>query len=925
MTLLLRIVSGLRALFAASRDDRELDEELRGYLDAAIERHMQAGLSREAATRAARIELGSTTAIAQQLREAGWESALESIWQDLRLAARGLCRSPGFTLVAILTLALGIGANSAIFSVVNGLLLRALPVAAPEQLAMVSTPESVANGFPSGWNYVIWKQIHDRPELFGRSVSWTVFRERFDLAQGGETDPVEGLFVSGNFFGELGISMILGRAFAANEDALGAPQSQVAVISYGLWQRRFGGAADVVGRRLTVERVPVEIVGVAPPEFYGPEVGRGFDIAMPLGAAPLVRNEKQWGTLEGRSFLAVMVRLRPDQPMSAATAALRASQRQIVEAALRPGEIWGPYENQLVNNPFTLTPAATGSSELRRQYTRPLITILVIAAVVLLIACANIANLLLARATARDRELSVRRALGATRWRLAQQMLIESLILSAAGAIAGLLFALWGSRMLVAQLSNWFERVTLDVSLDWRVLIFTSAVAILTALLFGTAPAIRASVATASAALTESLSHRGADRSSSRFRGGLVLVQVALSVILLVAAGLFIRTFQRVAAVPLGFASEQVLVVDVNAGRALVEPATRPDFYARMTTAVAELSGVTHAATSLNTPVNHGATLVGDFNVLGQPPIPELDPCVSARSCERRLIVNFVTHDWFATYGIQVRQGRGFLPADTAATPAVVVVNDAFVRKFFPGRDPIGAALSEIAYTPDFKPTPRTIVGVVNDSIDQSLRAPVYPTVYQSLSQWSAVMPVMPPPAEITLSVRAATGSPAQLARSVSNALTAVDHHLAFSFHPLADRVTAARQQEWVVAVLSGFFGVLALGLAAIGLYGITSYAVARRRAEIGIRMALGAQRRDVVQLALRHTLIWSAAGVVLGVIAAAAVTRYTVALLFGVSPLDPATFVAALALLTIVVTFATLVPATRAATVDPMLVLRSE
>ena len=349
--------------------------------------------------------------------------------------------------------------------------------------------------------------------------------------------------------------------------------------------------------------------------------------------------------------------------MTTATAALRAAQRQIIEGTVRPNEIWGSYHENLVKDPFTLTPAAAGTSELRRQYTRPLITILVIAAVVLLIACANVANLLLARATTRDRELSVRRALGATRWRLAQQMLVESLVLSIVGAVAGLFIAFGGSRALVAQLSNWFDRVTLDVSLDWRVLIFTSLVAILTAILFGTAPAIRASLASATAALTESLSHRGPGLSSSRFRGTLVMVQLALSVILLVAAGLFIRTFQRVAAVPLGFTSEHVLVVDVNASRAAVDPAARHDFDARVPAAVAAVPGVTHAATSLNTPVSHGATFVGDFDVLGQPPVSER---------ERRLIVNYVTPDWFATYGIALRQGRGFLPIDTAAAPAVV-------------------------------------------------------------------------------------------------------------------------------------------------------------------------------------------------------------------------------------------------------------
>jgi predicted permease len=395
------------------------------------------------------------------------------------------------------------------------------------------------------------------------------------------------------------------------------------------------------------------------------------------------------------------------------------------------------------------------------------------------------------------------------------------------------------------------------------------------------------------------------------------MIQIALSVVLLVAAGLFIRTFQHVAAVPLGFSSEQVLVVEVNATRAAVDPAARPEFYAGMAAAVAAVPGVTSAAASLNTPVNHGVTLVGDFNVLGRPPVPE---------GERRLIVNYVTRNWFATYGIGIRQGRGFADSDTATAPPVVIVNDSFVRRFFPGRNPVGEALEEIAYVPDWKTTPRTIVGVVNDSVDQLLRDTALPTLYQPLAQWSALMPMgMQSPAQISLSVRAASGSPASLARGITSALTRVDRHLAFSYHPLATRVSDARRQERLVAALSGIFGVLALGLAAVGLYGITSYAVARRRAEIGIRMALGAQRRDVVQLALHQTMRWGAAGVAVGVIASAVLTRYVEALLFGITPLDPVTFIAALIVLILVAALATLVPASRAASIDSASALRCE
>jgi putative ABC transport system permease protein len=417
--------------------------------------------------------------------------------------------------------------------------------------------------------------------------------------------------------------------------------------------------------------------------------------------------------------------------------------------------------------------------------------------------------------------------------------------------------------------------------------------------------------------MTASLSGRApAPAGGARLRGGRVVAQVALSVVLLVAAGLFIRSFQRMAEVPLGFASDRVLVVDVNASRAPIDAASRAAFYERLVTAVQAIPGVTHAAASLNTPVNRGATLVGDFDVLGRAPLPPT---------ERRVIVNHVTSNWFAAYGITVRRGRVIAAGDTVTSAPVVVANDAFVRRFLPDRP---VALGEVvveAYPDGPPPVPRTIVGVVNDTVEQSLRYSAYPMLYQPLAQWGLLMPMMPPPTQISLSVRVASGSPTLLARSVATALTGVDRTLAFSFRPLADQVDAARHQERLVAWLSGFFGALALLLAMIGLYGVTAYGVAQRRAEIGIRMALGARRHDVLHLALRQTTLWTISGVAVGLAAAAAVTRYLEAMLFGITPLDPVTFIGAPVLLALVAGLAALIPAKRAATVDPMVVLRCE
>jgi predicted permease len=840
-----------------------------------------------------------------------WTSWLDSVWRDVRRATRGLRRSPGFAAVAILTLALGIGVNTAIFSVVNGLLLRALPVSAPEQLALVSTRQAVEQGFPSGWNYEIWNQIRLRQDRFAGAVAWTVFPQPLDLAMGGERQPVDGLFVSSNFFSELGVPLLAGRGFTESEDVLGSADGRVAVLSYGFWQRHFGGAANVVGRSLSINRVPVTIVGVTPPRFLGPEVGRSFDVAVPIGAAPLVLNEPEWGGPVGRSYLAVTVRLRDGQTMDAASALLRGMQRQIVQDAMPPNAIWGELQDMQVKDPFALTPVSAGTSELRRQYSRALLTVLVISALVLLIACANVANLLLARSTAGRHELSVRLALGAPRSRLVQQLLVESLVLSVLGAAVGLVLASWGSRALVSQLSTWFDRVVLDVSSDWRVLTFTIVVSVATAVLFGTMPAVRASRAAPSGAL-DSLSDLRSRSRTVHLHGSLVAAQVALSVVLLVAAGLFIRSFAQLGVVPLGFDSERVLVVDINTSRTGIDANTRAAFMERLASAARTVPGVTHAAASLNTPVNRGVTAVTDFVVPGGRELPR---------GERRVIVNLVTPGWFETYGMTLRAGRAIDERDTRGAEAVVVANEAFAQKYFPDGGAVGSIVHNSIGGPGNPPIQLTIVGVVANAVDQSLRFDVGPTVYQPLSQFSVPLPLV----EMSLSVRAVSGSPALLARSVSAALTSVDRNLSFTFHPLDEQVSAARQPERLVAWLSGFFGALAVLLAAIGLHGVMSYAVERQRVEIGIRMALGAQREDVITLTVRHALVMTVCGVAAGLLVASAVTRYLQTMLFGIEPLDPLTFVAAPAVLVAVALLACYLPARRATSIDPMIALRAE
>ena len=826
---------------------------------------------------------------------------------DLRLAVRSLRATPVVTFVAALSLALGIGANTAIFSLVNSLILRSLPVADPNRLVLVNDAPAGSPGQTS-WPYAVWENIRQRSQAFDGALAWGTLR--FNLAQGGEQQPVDGLYVSGEYFTTLGVPALLGRTLTAADDRRGGgPDGAVAVISYAFWQRQFGGDANAVGRSIVLDRVPFTIVGVTPPDFFGSEIGRSFDVAAPLGTEPLIRGAET--NLERRSswWLTVMLRLKPGQSIDAATMALRGVQPQIRDNAV-PQDWLPKLQADFLKQPFTLEPAAAGTSPLRTRYQRPLLTILVVVALVLLVACANIAILLLARATARRHELSVRLALGAPRWTLARQLLVESVVLSAAGALAGLVFASWGSRALVAQLSTQVTRVALNAPLDWRVLGFTATVTIATALLFGIAPAFRAARVAPIDALKEHGRGAGGEGGLS-IASGLVVAQVALSLVLVVAAGLFVRSFGRLANVRLGFDQERVLVVSVNALSSRVDPDRRPVLFQQLAEAVAALPGVRHAAASVVTPVSN-STWNNRVNVPGAPELSDR---------ERSALVNIVTPGWFATYGTRILAGRDVDEHDTAAAQRVALVNEAFVRRFFPGRSAIGGTIE----FPPFGTTPTppdTIVGVVEDAVYRRLREPVQPTLYQPLAQYSDGRFPLP---TASISVRAAGGSPAALSRSIATALTNIDRDIAFSFRPLADQVNASLIQERIVALLSGFFGGLALLLAALGLYGVTAYAVSRRRAEIGIRLALGAAPGGVVRLVLTRVSLLVAIGVAVGTGFSIWASTFVATLLYGLEPRDPSTLAGAAGVLAVVGAIAGWLPAHRVSRIDPAEVLRTE
>ena len=815
--------------------------------------------------------------------------------QDLRLAFRALRATPVVSLVAVLSLALGIGANTAIFSIVDTLVLRALPVKEPRQLVILT------NG---SWTNPIWEQIRDRGELFDGAFAWST--NRFNLAAGGETEFIDGIWASGAMFETLGVAPVLGRTFTAADDRRGGgPDGAVAVISYELWQRRFGGGADAVGRTLAIERVPFTIVGVTPPQFFGPDVGRTFDVIVPIGAEPIVKGRESW--LDGRStwWLSIMARLKPGQSIEVANAALRAVQPHIREATA-PG--WDGY----ITEPFTLAAAAAGDSQLRRRYERPLIIVLVIVALVLVIACANIANLLLARATARRHEFSVRLALGASGWRLARQLLAESAVLSGLGTLVGLLVAHWGSRLLVQQLSTSTNRVFLDLSLDTRVLLFTIGVTAATTLLFGAAPALRAAAAEPMGAIKEQ------GRATAGRRGGLgpglVIAQVGLSLVLVVAAGLFVRTFASLATLDLGFDQDRALVVNLNAQRTAIEAGDRLAAFERVLDRVRALPGVRSAALSRITPVS-GQGWNNAVDVSGAPRL---------EGRQAMTYLNAITPDWFATLRTRVIAGRVFTDRDRRGAAPVAIVNEAFVRRFLNGQNPIGRTVQQRLLFNRNRPNatpepPKEIVGLVADAVYRNLREPVPPTMYLPLEQTLDGATT----SAISLIVRTTAAPPMAEARSIAAVVRDVNRDIAITFRPLADLVDASVTQERLVAMLSGFFGALALLLAALGLYGITSYAVSRRRAEIGIRMALGAAPGGIVFLILRGVALLVGAGIVIGTLASLWATRFVDTLVWGVAPRDSATLVASCAALAAVGAIAGWLPAWRASRIDPAQVLR--
>jgi len=907
MTWLHRVASVLQWVFRRSKAEQRLDDELRAFLELSAAEKIRDGASPAEARRRARLELGGMEQAKEQVRTGRHGATLDEVGQNVRYGFRGLVRAPGFTAVIVLTLALGIGANTAIFSIIDSLLLRALPVEDPSRLALLTDePQDQL-----AWTYPIWEQIRERHHAFAGAAAWSN-GAAFNLSQGGETDVVRGMWVSGEFFDVVGVRAALGRTFSASDDVRGAgANGPVAVISHGFWQRHFGGAPDVIGRTLTLERIPFTVIGVTPPEFFGLIVGRAYDVAVPFGAEPLVRGKDSRLDFRNSWWLQVLVRLKPDQTLERADAELRGFQPAIREATQVAG-VSHLERDDYLKEPFMLLADVANFSGLRDQYRRPLVVMLVVVGFVLLIACANIANLLLARATARGHEWSLRLALGASRARLARQVLTESLIVAAMGAAAGLMVAHWGSQLLVRQLST--DAVSLPLSLDWRVLAFTAGITLLTALVFGLAPAVRAT----RGAPIDALRSRGAAGSiKARLASGLVVAQVVLSLVLVVGAGLFLRTFASLAHVTLGFDADRVLLAQVGTGRAEVPPEDRLETFRRIHERVLSVPGVANSGLSLIAPLT-GRLWSRQVDVSGSamPKEPRGTFASGIGGTDKKMpptepysALNAVTPGWMTTLGLTVRAGRDISDDDRSSTTRVAVVNENFARKFLPGQNPIGHTIQVVR---DGAAPPREIVGVASDAAYRDIREGVLPTIYVPLAQYDADATVLPP-SDIILSVRAASGSPDLLRKAVTEAVTGLNPRLALTFRPLAEQVSREMVQERLLAMLSMFFGALSVLMAAIGLYGVTSYAVNLRRSEIGVRLALGASRGGVMRLVLGRVATLVGLGIVVGLASSVFAARYVEALLFGLQPSDPATLIVSALLLAGVGLAAGWIPASRA------------
>jgi putative ABC transport system permease protein len=885
--------------------DEERSRELEAYLEIETGENIARGMSPEDARYAARKKLGNPTRVREEIYRMNTLGFVETLWQDLRYGARLLRINLVFSLIAIASLTLGIGANTAIFQLLDAVRLRPLPVKNPKELAEIGFwhrdwyAGHLEGRYPVLTN-PLWEQIRDHQQALSGAFAWG--SDALNLSLGGQARYAQALWVSGDFFNVLGVPPLLGRVFNSADDRRGCGFPG-AVISYSFWKSELGGDASVAGRKLMLEGHPFEVIGVTPATFFGVEVGRSFDVAVPLCSEPMVKGEASNLNLRNSWWLAAMGRLKPGWLLEQASVHLSAISPGILEESIAK-EWVGEEAKHYRAFKLKATPASSGFSTVRADYESPLWLLLGIAGLVLLIACANLANLMLARASAREREMAVRLALGASRSRLARQLLAESLLLAAIGAVLGAWMAQNLSRFLVSFLSTQGNPAFVDLTPDWRMFAFTTGMAILTCFLFGLTPALQATRNEPVAAMKAGGRGMTPDRERFGLRRMLVISQVALSLVLLVSALLFVRSFRNLLKVDAGFRQDGILIASVDLMRLKLPKERRQSAKQELIQRVRAIRGVDSAAD----------TTMGPWGDYSNEPVYANG---SDHDGSGNTQVNWVSPGYFKTLEIPLLAGRDFNDRDTAASPKVVVVNQEFARRFLEGGNPAGRTI-RIGAGPGVKPPLFQIAGLVKNTKYQQLWEDFPPIAFFPAMQYQN--PDQTDQVYIRSSVPL-TGLIPAVKRSIGD----ISPEIILDFRVFQTELRDSLLPEQLMATLAGFFGLLAAVLATIGLYGVMSYMVARRRNEIGIRMALGADWRDVLAMILREAVLLLTIGLAAGTALALASGRTASSMLFDLKPYDPLTMAAAVILLAAVAISASYLPAQRAAKLDPMVALREE
>jgi len=902
----------LRSLFRWAEADQELADELGDHLARRAEEYVAKGMAPEGARRKALLDIGGIEKCSEECRDARRVNWMQDFFQDLRFALRMLRKSPVFTAVAVVTLALGIGANTAIFSLTDQILLRELPVPHPDQLVILRSPgpnhghtwSDVDQGAQS-FSYLMYKDLRERATVFSGLLACR--ETTVNVSGHGETQRANADLVSGNFFQTLEVQPALGRLLMpGDETASGA--NTVAVLSYVYWSREFGADSSILNKPLTVNGIPLTVVGVTRKGFYGVQIGSTPDIFIPVTMkAQMAPNMLQ--KLEDRTdhWLPVMGRLKPGTTLARAEATLQPIYQPILESDAKLLKLSGDELKRFISKPLLLMSGGHGRLVLQAGAQEPLLVLMSMVGLVLLIACANLAGLLVARGEARHREIGVRLAMGARRARLIRQLLTESLLIAIAGGVAGIALARWCSNAIMAAIPPGQGMLGFVRSLDLRVLWFAIVLTLATSILFGLAPAMRATRLDLQSVLKDQGSNVSAGPSNLSLRKVLIVSQVALTAVLLAGAGLFARTLANLEHANLGVNTSHVLQFKVAPSLNGSTPAQTLAFADRARNEIAALPGVRSVSVS-TTAIFDGDDSSSNFTPEGYSLRPGDD--IDA-------LYDYIGPNYFSTMGIPLIAGREFGEADTATSPKVCIINEKQAQRFFVGRNPIGLHMTHGSGKLYTSP-PMEIVGVVANSKWDDARSDIVPFLYMPYSQDANL-------GHLAFYIRTER-DPASMAASLGSLIHRLDSNLpVYNLRTLEEQVSSSMLNDRLVAGLSVSLALLAALLAALGLYGVLAYVVARRTREIGIRIALGAERADILRLVVGQGARLAVVGGAIGVVAALIAAQWVASLLFGVTAHDPLTFVGVVALLAIVAGAACYIPARRAMRADPMIALRYE